>query len=79
MHKKRIQRAKTALDDRSQNHLSQIESQTQNPQQNSSEFQQFISTLHASSKKWERYRGVLTNDTKFDSSALLNKYKTKRN
>ena len=33
--------------------------------------QQFIDHIFTKKKKWDRYQEILTNETKFDSSALL--------
>lgn len=38
------------------------------------EFSTFIDNLFAKKKQWKRYSNILTNDTKFDSNALRNKY-----
>ena len=38
------------------------------------EFQSFIDSLFAQEKQWKRYSEILTNNTKFDSNALKNKY-----
>jgi hypothetical protein len=40
---------------------------------NSTNYQHFLSKLH-SSQDWQRFSGVLINDTKFDAKSLLNKY-----
>jgi hypothetical protein len=37
-------------------------------------FQNFITDLFAK-KEWKRYQEILTNETTFDSNALLNKYR----
>ena len=35
---------------------------------NSQQYQNFLNRLHSSEEDWQRYSGVLVNDTKFDSS-----------
>lgn len=42
-------------------------------------YQVFIDNLYRKQTQWERYSGVLTNETKFDSKALMDKYKKGRN
>ena len=41
-------------------------------------FQNFITDLFAK-KEWKRYQEILTNETTFDSNALLTKYRKSSN
>lgn len=41
-------------------------------------FQNFITDLFAK-KEWKRYQEILTNETTFDSNALINKYRKSSN
>ena len=45
---------------------------------NANGFQNFITDLFAK-KEWKRYQEILTNETTFDSNALLNKYRKNSN